>query len=202
MYEMQPLSAKNEDTTTESSETMEGAQTTNSDASLWACISSAILFISALILLVSPGLLLFLSTSPTHRPELLTPLESFLSTQLALLSFTLAITLLTTIPSRDPIARARHDAHGHPLLYPLVGSSAVAAVISYNTAPAQIGTLGLAVTLTTGVIAVWGSWVILFEGTERKSKKTGADKHTSAFLFGNKSAASVQKKEWKKKLRE
>jgi hypothetical protein len=30
------------------------------------------------------------------------------------------------------------------------------------------------------------------------SKKTGADKHTSSFLFGNKSAASVQKKQWLK----
>jgi len=30
------------------------------------------------------------------------------------------------------------------------------------------------------------------------SKKTGADKHTSSFIFGNKSAASLQKKRWKK----
>lgn len=37
----------------------------------------------------------------------------------------------------------------------------------------------------------------MFEGTSRISKKTGADKHTSAFLFGNKTAASKQKKEWK-----
>jgi hypothetical protein len=28
------------------------------------------------------------------------------------------------------------------------------------------------------------------------SKNTGADKRTSSFLFGNKSAASVQKKQW------
>lgn len=43
---------------------------------------------------------------------------------------------------------------------------------------------------------------MLFEGTSRISKKTGADKHTSAFLFGNKQAASLKKKEWKKTQRE
>ena len=37
-----------------------------------------------------------------------------------------------------------------------------------------------------------------FEGTGNYSNKTGADKHTSSFLFGNKAAASHQKKLWKK----
>lgn len=39
---------------------------------------------------------------------------------------------------------------------------------------------------------------ILFNGPTVRSKKTGADKHTSAFLFGNVNAASVQKKKWRK----
>ena len=39
---------------------------------------------------------------------------------------------------------------------------------------------------------------MVFEGTSRYSRKTGADKHTSRFLFGNKAAASSRKKEWKK----
>lgn len=43
---------------------------------------------------------------------------------------------------------------------------------------------------------------MLFEGTSQISKKTGADKHTSAFLFGNKQAASLKKREWKKTQRE
>jgi hypothetical protein len=38
----------------------------------------------------------------------------------------------------------------------------------------------------------------VFGGSAAISKTTGADKRTSAFLFGNKSAASVQKKQWKK----
>ena len=36
---------------------------------------------------------------------------------------------------------------------------------------------------------------IVFAGPPLLSKTTGADKRTSAFIFGNKSAASVQKKE-------
>jgi hypothetical protein len=38
---------------------------------------------------------------------------------------------------------------------------------------------------------------MLFADSSYISKKTGADKHTSAYLFGNKKAASAQKKEWK-----
>jgi len=38
----------------------------------------------------------------------------------------------------------------------------------------------------------------VFANASLYSQKTGADKHTSAFIFGNKSAASVQKKAWKK----
>jgi len=40
---------------------------------------------------------------------------------------------------------------------------------------------------------------MLFAGSASISRKTGADKHTSSFLFNNKTAASVQKKEWKKR---
>jgi len=51
----------------------------------------------------------------------------------------------------------------------------------------------------SGIIGLWGAWAAMFGDSSSVSKKTGADKHTSAFLFGNKSAASVQKKEWLKK---
>jgi hypothetical protein len=40
---------------------------------------------------------------------------------------------------------------------------------------------------------------IVFAGPPLLSKKTGADKRTSAFIFGNSSAASVLKKEWRKR---
>jgi hypothetical protein len=39
---------------------------------------------------------------------------------------------------------------------------------------------------------------ILFGGESSISKTTGADKRTSRFIFGNKAAASAQKKAWKK----
>jgi hypothetical protein len=39
----------------------------------------------------------------------------------------------------------------------------------------------------------------IFGNSSSVSKKTGADKHTSSFLFRNKAAASVQKKEWLQK---
>jgi len=38
----------------------------------------------------------------------------------------------------------------------------------------------------------------MFAGSPLVSKKTGADKHTSSFIFGNKASASSQKKRWKK----
>jgi hypothetical protein len=39
---------------------------------------------------------------------------------------------------------------------------------------------------------------VMFAGHSSISKKTGADKNTSAFIFGNQSAASVLKKRWKR----
>jgi hypothetical protein len=44
---------------------------------------------------------------------------------------------------------------------------------------------------------IWGLQ-LLFAGPSVISKKTGADKRTSAFIFGNRSAASLRKKEWSK----
>jgi hypothetical protein len=43
---------------------------------------------------------------------------------------------------------------------------------------------------------------MLFAGSSYISKKTGADKHTSTYLFGNKKAASAQKKEWKERQKQ
>lgn len=44
-------------------------------------------------------------------------------------------------------------------------------------------------------------WIILFgTGGGRISRKTGADKRTSSFPFGNKESASARKKQWSKAL--
>jgi hypothetical protein len=38
---------------------------------------------------------------------------------------------------------------------------------------------------------------MLFAGSSSISKKTGADKRTSTYFFGSKTAARAQKKEWR-----
>jgi len=47
-------------------------------------------------------------------------------------------------------------------------------------------------------IGLWGLWAIVFANSSSISKTTGADKHTSAFIFGNEAAASSQKKRFKR----
>ncbi|THG99855.1 hypothetical protein EW145_g7182 [Phellinidium pouzarii] len=141
------------------------------------------------------------SEQPTHPTEYseraLTPLESFLATHLSFFLLALAITLVLYIPSEEPFEPSRRrDYLGHPLLGPLTGAALLSSFVSYNTS--SISSLSFTASIFTGIIGLWGLWVILFEGTSRISKKTGADKHTSAFLFGNKKAASSQKKEWKR----
>ncbi|EJD02335.1 uncharacterized protein FOMMEDRAFT_147339 [Fomitiporia mediterranea MF3/22] len=141
-----------------------------------------------------------------HRPSFssefaeraLTPLERFLALHFSFFLYAISICLILYIPSDEVFGThtRRRDALGHPLLGPLTGASLLSSFVSYNTK--AIGALSFGVFLLSGTIGLWGLWVILFEGPPRISKKTGADKHTSAFLFGNKSAAFVQKKEWKK----
>jgi hypothetical protein len=65
-------------------------------------------------------------------------------------------------------------------------------------------------------IGLWGLWTasynecvatairanyksqVVFANSSSISKTTGADKHTSAFIFGNQAAASSQKKRFKR----
>ncbi|CAE6437571.1 unnamed protein product [Rhizoctonia solani] len=86
----------------------------------------------------------------------------------------------------------------HPLLIPLTSGFAFIAFLGYNKPIDEIGSLGFLVFIGNGICALYGSFLILFNGPTVRSKKTGADKHTSSFLFGNKNAASVQKKKWRK----
>jgi uncharacterized membrane protein YuzA (DUF378 family) len=103
----------------------------------------------------------------------------------------------------------------HPLLVPLTVAGSLSAFLAYNTK--SVGSLASIVFVGAGIIGLCGTWAVrsvepfysraidgfnivqaIFGASSSVSRKTGADKHTSSFLFGNKSAASVQKKEWRK----
>lgn len=177
----------------------------SSDVAVWTYLTSSLLLLTSLLFLCAPSfLLLLVSTSGEgHVPATsLTPLESFLSTQLGLLAFALSLSLIVSLPSIEPIAaRVQNPTSYHPMLYPVAGASALASMISYNSAYSELRTLGLLVSFSSGTMALWGIWVILFACEGHVSKKTGADKHTSSWLFGNVNAASVQKRWWKRNKR-
>ncbi|KAF9520687.1 hypothetical protein BS47DRAFT_1335852, partial [Hydnum rufescens UP504] len=124
-----------------------------------------------------PRLFLFLSSPASSEGETdlrtsLTPLETLFS--------------IPTSPSPSPTLMRTALAPRppqHPLLVPVTLLTSLSSLISYNTA---------------GIGRLWGSYVILFGGESSISKTTGADKRTSRFIFGNKAAASAQKKAWKK----
>ncbi|CAE6487275.1 unnamed protein product [Rhizoctonia solani] len=104
------------------------------------------------------------------------------------------------IPSHHPADAIQQYGvpRNHPLLIPLTTGFAFVAFLGYNKPVDEIGSLGFLVFMGNGICALYGSYLILFNGPTLRSKKTGADKHTSSFLFGNKNAASVQKKKWRK----
>ena len=100
----------------------------------------------------------------------------------------------------------------NPLLAPISIAAAFSSLVAWNTE--GVGSLGTFFCVGTGIIGTWGFWAVriiashsvlllltllqmLFSGSSSISKKTGADKRTSTWLFGNKTAASAQKKEWK-----
>ncbi|PCH38000.1 hypothetical protein WOLCODRAFT_65358 [Wolfiporia cocos MD-104 SS10] len=185
----------------------EGPTTAANDASsrdtesvlYWSWAAACILLAAAIPLLLFPRLLLFLAEggSGAERRTMLTPLESFLSLHIGILLVALAAALVLNVSVPTvPLLTSQSRALGHPLLGPLTAACTVISLISYNTS--SVGSLGFLVSLGSATIFVWGFWVILFDGSLSISKKTGADKHTSKFLFGNKAAASSQKKEWKK----
>jgi hypothetical protein len=114
-----------------------------------------------------------------------------------------AVGLVTNIPSSltDPESSPAREARdngsaAHPLIVPITSFSLLSAFLSYNTTGA--GNLPKFYSACTGLVGIWGLWVITFAGPKLISRKTGADKHTSAFIFGNKSSASEQKKWWKR----
>jgi len=166
--------------------------------STWAWTSSTIFILLALCLIAAPRLLLFVSetASYTDRRTTLTPLESFLAIQFGILLSALSIALIFNIPSTSPAPDQRCTSPNHPLLIPVGFACALTALVSYNTS--GVGPLASIFCLGSSIIALWSFWVIMFAGSSSVSKKTGADNHTSSFIFGNKAAASSQKKQWRK----
>ncbi|KAJ7219337.1 hypothetical protein GGX14DRAFT_494345 [Mycena pura] len=177
-----------------------GAAVPDAVSTYWAWSSASLLTLLSIILSASPRLLLFVS-EPANALEArtdLTPLESFLALHAGVWLLAVAVSLVLNIPSAPPgDLVARNSSPRHPLLIPLTVAGCLSSFLAYNTK--SVGALAGIVFVGSGIIGLWGAWAAMFGDSSSVSKKTGADKHTSAFLFGNKSAASVQKKEWLKK---
>ncbi|KAK0483689.1 hypothetical protein IW261DRAFT_1561494 [Armillaria novae-zelandiae] len=141
----------------------------------WSYGCSALLTVASGTLVLSPRLLLFFASE--HRE--LTSLESFLMAHLGICLFAVALALVLN----------------HSLLLPLTLCSFISSFLAYNTT--DVGSLATLASVAAGAIAIWGLWILVFGNSSSISKTTGADKHTSSFIFGNTSSASAQKKRWK-----
>ncbi|EJU05188.1 hypothetical protein DACRYDRAFT_19766 [Dacryopinax primogenitus] len=175
------------------------------DEGYWAWATASWLGTVATPLLIFPRLILFMATPPKDlvARDTLTHLEWFLCVHVALLLLALALALIVSIPSNpiipvQPIPNRPYIPQTHPLLVPLTPALLVSSFIAFNTSSTSIGALGMLLSLGNGFTGLWGAWVIVFGGQGHWSRSTGADKRTSAFLFGNKSSASQIKKAWKK----
>ncbi|KAI0093686.1 hypothetical protein BDY19DRAFT_902436 [Irpex rosettiformis] len=163
---------------------------------LWAYAATVILLLLAIPMIFFPNFLLYISESSSERRNALTPLELYLSLNSGIVLATLAIALLFNAPAGIAVQLPSANNASHPLLTSTTLATSIIALLSYNTT--SVGALAFFVFLGSAIIAAWGWWAILFSGTSYISRKTGADKRTSAFIFGNKAAASSRKKEWKK----
>lgn len=167
----------------------------------WSWMAASMLLISASLLTLFPRLLLFMSETmrESKQPSVLTPLESFLALHLGIWLAAVAVALVLNIPptpATDLPEEKNVATMYHPLLGPITVAANITAFLSYNTR--NVGTLSWLVFVGSAVIGLWGLWTIVFGSSSLVSKTTGADKRTSSFLFGNRSAASVQKKQWRK----
>jgi len=170
---------------------------------LWTWTSAALMLLLSLCLTIFPRLLLFFAetSSVNERRTALTPLESFLALHFGIWLSAVALAMVLNVPSSLPPIEPQHQSSvpSQPFLVPLTGAATLTSFFSYNTN--SVGPLASCVFVGSAVVSLWGLWAIVFTGTSVISKKTGADKHTSSVIFGNKSAASVQKKQWKKEQR-
>jgi len=110
-----------------------------------------------------------------------------------------AVGLVVNIPFSTPVPE-RGGPKTHPLIVSVTSFSLLSALLSYNASGA--GSLPVLYSVCTGVLGAWGLWEIIFAGPVPVSRKTGTDKRTSAFIFGNKASASEQKKRWKREQKE
>ncbi|KAH0827168.1 hypothetical protein J3R83DRAFT_4859, partial [Lanmaoa asiatica] len=168
----------------------------------------------SICLLVFPRFLLFLA-EPSGGRGTLTSLEKYLALYLGIILGTLAshyhccgtfyrivagITYAVPslkLPNEWPTGlQRRTDPSCHPLLRPVTAASLVMALLSYDNR--SVGTLTTTVLFGSSIVGLFGLWMLVFSGPSAISRKTGADKHTSSFIFGNKSAASVKKRLWKR----
>ncbi|ESK94533.1 hypothetical protein Moror_8000 [Moniliophthora roreri MCA 2997] len=197
-YEMKEVSSNAKEQTSSSSDSPHSEAMDNT-TSLWTWAAALLFTLLAALFSIFPQFLLFIShtsTSPdVERRTELTPLELFLATHFGIWLVTFAISLILNIPSQSPFQTAGNN-QGHPLLMPSTIASLFTAFLSYNTK--SVGSLAPIYCVFTGISGIWGLWVVVFGSTVRRSKTTGADKHTSTFIFGNKTAASQQKKRWLK----
>ncbi|THU88394.1 hypothetical protein K435DRAFT_761043 [Dendrothele bispora CBS 962.96] len=191
-YEMTDLSKRSSE---EDKDSVQIHGVEDNSISWWTLTSAAFFGIFSAILVLFPRLLLFLSETATqdNRPSL-TSLETFLATHFGIWLVAIAISLVLTMPSQSPLHTPKTSTH--PLLVITTITSLFAALVSYNTR--SVGVLATLYAAASSIVGLWGLWALVFEGSAHVSRKTGADKHTSSFIFGNKSSASQRKKQWKK----
>ncbi|KAF8447732.1 hypothetical protein L210DRAFT_849900 [Boletus edulis BED1] len=172
-----------------------GERANDGSISVWAWTSAIILASFSICLLAFPRLLLFLA-EPSGGRATLTSLEKYLALHLGVILGILAITIVAVLPNDWPTGlQPRTVPSYHPLLRPVTAASLVMALLSDNR---SVGTLTTTVLVGSSIVGLFGLWMLVFSGPPDISRKTGADKHTSSFIFGNKSAASVRKRLWKK----
>ncbi|KAF9052888.1 hypothetical protein BJ165DRAFT_1523640 [Panaeolus papilionaceus] len=160
--------------------------------SIWSWISASLISIFAFILTTFPSFLQFIAGSANS----LTALEEFLALHFGLFLVAIALTLILNVPSpKEPIPSCEDALPSHPILVPLTTVSCFSALFAWNND--KVGGLATMVFAISFIIGVWGMWTMLFANSRSISKTTGADKRTSAFIFGNKAAASSQKKQLK-----
>ncbi|KAF5357998.1 hypothetical protein D9756_001515 [Leucocoprinus leucothites] len=163
----------------------------------WSWASAALLLTLAACLTLSPRFLLFISEPASGYRSSLTALESFLALHFGIWLFAIALALVFNIPSPPqpmPLVQSSTQPY-QPLLGPLTFAASLSAFLAWNTT--SVGPLALIMFIGSLIIGIWGLWAIMFAGTSFMSKTTGADKHTSGFIFGNTSAASNIKKRWR-----
>lgn len=202
MLELDDLSKKPPATADVTDHDNDGVDDDNDDSSY--AIPSLILTLVSLVFVFFPGFAFYLASSDAGHAA--TPLERFLLAQLGIYFFVMAASLLLRVflihyPTYSTLNHTQTSRH--PLLIPLTLGSSISAFLSYNTTSA-VGSLATFFFLSQLALSLWGFYSLLF-GNEpadlHRSKTTGADKRTSSFIFGNKAAASIQKKEWRKRMK-